>query len=101
LARAGNVIMKGYQDSGTSSRLMAQAKPAAIGAALGGVVASGGATLLPTLAAIAAPYVSGRVLMSRPAQAYLRNQRFVAPAGGLRRNVGAVAAPAFLQGQRP
>lgn len=93
LARAGNQIMKGYQDSGTPTRARAMAMPAAIGAVLG----SGFGALPGAVMGAAAPFVAGRALMSRPVQSYLQNQRLTNLLGtiGPRRNV---AAPALAQG---
>jgi hypothetical protein len=62
--------MKAFQDSGTPARVRAMAIPAAVGA-----VAGAGLGALPGAAlGIAAPYVAGRAMMSRPVQAYLQNQ---------------------------
>lgn len=80
LARAGNQIMKQFQDSGTPARARAMAIPATIGA-----VAGAGLGALPGAAlGMLAPSAAGRALMSRPAQAYLQNQR----AAGFLNNVG-------------
>ena len=77
LARAGNQIMKPLADLiGTASRLAAIAKPAALGAILGGGFATGGASILPSIAGLVAPYVLGKTLMTGPVQRYLANQRF-------------------------
>jgi hypothetical protein len=90
LARAGNQILKSYQDSGTASRLRAMAIPTAIGA-----VAGAGLGALPGAAlGIAAPFFAGRALMLRPVQAYLQNQRLAGFINNLatRRNVATQAA---------
>lgn len=76
LARAGNVVMKDFPESGTSQRIATHIIPSVIGAVLGhGLGALPGAAM-----GIAAPAVAGRVLHSRLGQAYLKNQK----AAGLR-----------------
>lgn len=77
LARAGEAILRPLPDSGTASRLNAKTLggiSAALGA--GGGAAAGGpyAAIAGALMGTVAPSVAGRVLMSRPAQAYLSNQ---------------------------
>jgi hypothetical protein len=71
LARAGNQIMKPLADSGTASRVSAHALPALAGAVLGG-----GFGVIPgALMGMAAPWaMQVRALMSKPVQAYLKNQ---------------------------
>lgn len=94
LARAGNQIMKPYQDSGTPSRARAMAFPAVAGAVLGG-----GFGVLPGAAmAAVAPFLAGRAIMSRPVQAYLQNQRFPMPMNPARN--AAVAAALALANSR-
>jgi hypothetical protein len=99
LARAGNVIMKPLQDSGTASRLAAKAIPAAIAAA-----ATGGFGALPMIAgSVAGPWAAGRALMSPWVQRYLANQLALrGPLANLRttRSLGAIAGPSFYQGQQ-
>lgn len=86
LARSGEAVMKPLPNSGTAPRQYMQHLMSIIGGTAGG--AAGG---LPGAAAgIAAPAVAGRVLMSRPVQAYLGNQ-VLGPAGGSR-GVDAVRA---------
>lgn len=86
LARSGEAVMKPLPNSGTAPRQYLQHMLSIIGGTVGG--ASGG---LPGAAAgIAAPAIAGRVLMSRPVQAYLGN-RVLGPAQGSR-SVDAVTA---------
>lgn len=74
LARAGEAIMRPLPQSGTAPRQNLQHALTLLGGAAGG--AAGG---FPGAAAgIVAPAVAGRVLMSRPVQAYLGNQVFPA-----------------------
>jgi hypothetical protein len=73
LARSGNAVMTPLPNSGTAGRVRAQN----LGA---GILAGGGALTggpVGFAAGLAAPYVAGRALMSRPVQSYLTNQ--VAP----------------------
>jgi hypothetical protein len=91
LARAGNLVMKPFQDSGTALRGFTRAIPGLILGTVGGAVHPAG------LAIGAAPWLAGKALMSPPAQAYLRNQlltgtRMPTAAGGL--------LPAVLASQR-
>jgi len=80
LARAGNQIMKSFQDSGTSTRLRSTAIPAAVGAIVGGGLGSIPGAALGLLG----PFIGGRTLMSAPVQKYLVNQKMAAaPTGGL------------------
>lgn len=70
LARSGEALLKPLPQSGTAPRQNMQHALSLLGGAVGG--ASGG---FPGAAAgIVAPAVAGRVLMSRPFQAYLGNQ---------------------------
>jgi hypothetical protein len=71
LARAGNVIMKPLQDSGTASRLGPIAKLAALG---GGFAAGGIPGLASAGAGVAAPWLAGKALMTPLVQRYLTNQ---------------------------
>jgi len=98
LARSGNEIMTPLPQSGTGPRLLTHGMPAAIGAALGSPGGLHGAGLGAALGAYAGPAISGRVLMSRPVQAYLRNQAMAnalrrMPTTSARALVGAVANP--------
>lgn len=69
VARAGSLLFRGLPDSNTAQRALLTAIPSAIaGAFLWGEPITGVA------AGTAAPGLTGRVLMSRPAQAYLKNQ---------------------------
>jgi hypothetical protein len=70
LARAGEAIMKPLPNSGTAPRQYMQHAMSIIGGAAGG--AAGGVP--GALAGVAAPAIAGRVLMSRPVQAYLGNR---------------------------
>ena len=78
LARAGAEVLPSLPQSGTAPRLAARGIPNLLGAGIGaGMGASSGDFQdILTNAAIGAavPYAAGRVLMSRPAQAYLGNQ---------------------------
>lgn len=96
IARAGNQVMKGLQDSGTPSRARALAVPAMAGAVLGG-----GFGMLPGAAmAAVAPAVAGRAVMSRPGQAYLRNQLMSGTDLGTGRNVATQSVWASATEQR-
>jgi hypothetical protein len=86
LARAGEGVMKPLPNSGTAPRQYMQHMASIIGGVAGG--ATGG--LPGAVAGIAAPAAAGRVLMSRPVQAYLGN-RVLGPATG-NRSVNAVTA---------
>lgn len=86
LARSGEAVMKPLPQSGTAPRQYMQHMISIIGGTAGG--ATGG--LPGAMAGIAAPAAAGRVLMSRPVQAYLGN-RVLGPAGGSR-GVDAVRA---------
>lgn len=74
LAQAGAPIMKPLPQSGTTPRAIASGLLSSIGAAAG----AGGGGLPGAIggaaAGMAVPAAVGRALMSRPAQAYLRNQ---------------------------
>jgi hypothetical protein len=65
LARAGNAIMKAYQDSGTASRLGIVARLAALG---GGLAAGGIPGLATAGVGVAAPYFAGKALLAGPIQ---------------------------------
>jgi hypothetical protein len=77
LARAGEAVLKPLPDSGTAGRTAARnlftAVPAAIGAGVGSPIGPFGA-IVGALTGAAAPYATGRMLLSRPLQAYLVNQ---------------------------
>lgn len=78
LARAGEEVLPALPDSGTASRMAARLVPNMIGAGigLGTGISSGDPVDMMTNTAIGfgVPWAAGRVLMSRPAQAYLGNQ---------------------------
>lgn len=74
LARAGSSVMPQMPNSGTAPRNFYNMLTGLIG----GGAATGIAMQSPkVLAAAMAPSVAGRTLMSKPVQAYLKNQRFV------------------------
>lgn len=70
LARAGNQLLKSLPQSGTAPRAAARAIPAVIG----GSVGLGVGALPGMIAGAVAPALAGRMIMSRPGQAYLGNQ---------------------------
>lgn len=77
LARSGEALMKPLPQSGTSPRHNVNHIIQTIGAVVGGGAGSAGGpagTAAGALAGVAAPALAGRVLMSRPVQAYLSNQ---------------------------
>jgi len=81
LARSGEAVMKPLPNSGTAPRQNVQNIISLLGSVAGGATAG----LPGAVAGIAAPAVAGRVLMSRPVQAYLGNQVLPRrPAGGNR-----------------
>jgi hypothetical protein len=86
LARSGEGVMKPLPNSGTAPRQYMQHILSILGGTVGG--AAGGVP--GAIAGIAAPAAAGRVLMSRPVQAYLGNQA-LGPATG-HRGVNAVTA---------
>ena len=79
LARAGNALMQPVPDSGTAGRLQAYnlgfgfGAPAA-GAMIGSAVAGPAGAGVGTAAGYALPPMIGRMLMSNPGQAWLKNQ---------------------------
>ena len=90
LARAAEAIMKPLPQSGTAPRQFFQRLASGIGAVLGGATAG-----LPGAAAgFAAPAAAGRLLMSRPVQAYLGNQALAqaAPESGVGRSARTLTA---------
>jgi len=95
LARAGEGVMKPLPNSGTAPRQYMQHMATFAGGVAGG--ATGG--LPGAVAGIAAPAVAGRVLMSRPVQAYLGN-RVLGPATE-NRGVNAVAAAMLAHQANP
>jgi len=80
LARSGEAVMRPLPQSGTAPRSYAQHLPTAIGATIGGIAGGVPGAAIGGAAAIAGPPVLGRMLMSAPVQAYLRNQVFAGPA---------------------
>jgi hypothetical protein len=95
LARSGEGVMKPLPNSGTAPRQYMQHMASIIGGVAGG--ATGG--LPGAVAGIAAPAAAGRVLMSRPVQAYLGN-RLLGPATG-NRGVDAVTAALLAHQANP
>lgn len=92
LANAGVEALTPLPQSGTSPRLAARAVasiPALLGGAIGspagvpGLIAGG-------LAGAAAPWAIGRGILSGPGRAYLGNQVFAGPTGGLSSALGTV-----------
>lgn len=73
LAQSGTPVLKTLPQSGTQPRAMLNTALASIGA---GAAGSG---MWPVAAAIGAPAVVGRAIMSRPAQRYLANQVIQGP----------------------
>jgi hypothetical protein len=101
LARAGEAVMRPLPQSGTAPRANVQHVGGGLAAVIGGLVGGSHETAALGAAALAGPSMLGRTLMSRPAQAYLRNQ-VAAPLRqqGVRQNLlrGAVMSAAS-QGQ--
>jgi hypothetical protein len=74
LARAGKSILQPLPQSGTTPRAIAAGIMPAI-------LSTGGAGIPAAIAGVAAPALGGRAMMSRPGQAYLRNQLLAAGPG--------------------
>lgn len=77
LARAGSATMRPLPNSGTSGRTAARNIGASIPAIIGTLLGSAGGPVTAAvggLAGASVPYATGRALMSKPAQAYLKNQ---------------------------
>jgi hypothetical protein len=78
LVRAGDEVMKPLPNSGTASRSsvrnVASGTSAILGAILGGHAGDMSGALLGAAAGTAVPYAMAKALMSKPAQAYLKNQ---------------------------
>jgi hypothetical protein len=79
LARAGEAVLKPLPTSGTSERTYAQHLPAVIATLIGSLFGGTPGVALAAGAALAGPPIAGRVLHSRPVQAYLRNQALAGP----------------------
>lgn len=75
LARAGEAIMKPLPNSGTAPRQGVQNAMAALGAAGGSLYAGAPGAAIGAIGAAALPAVASRMLMSRPFQNYMANQR--------------------------
>ena len=75
LARAGSAVMSPLPNSGTAGRMTALSLLSGAGG-IGGYAAGGfpGAAIGGSLASVAVPAIASRALMSRPVQAYLKNQ---------------------------
>lgn len=75
LARAGAGVMAPLPNSGTGQRVAVHTMASMLGAALGAPAGGGvGSVGTAALGAAAGPALLGRLLMSRPVQAYLGNQ---------------------------
>lgn len=75
LANAGSAILRELPQSGTAPRLIAtEIGKMAGGAALGGAAGGSEGAAYGGVAPFIAQALAGRAMMSRPAQAYLRNQ---------------------------
>jgi len=77
LARAGDALLKPLPQTGTAPRQNIQNLITTLSAIIGGAAGSPAGPLgagLGAAAAVAAPATAGRVIMSRPVQAYLGNQ---------------------------
>ena len=99
LARAGEATMKPLPQSGTAPRLMVRSAgatlPVLLGSILGRATGVPGGEIMGGLLGLSAPFVQGKVLMSRPVQRYLANQR----AGAVRMPYGQrVAVPLLGSG---
>jgi hypothetical protein len=98
LARAGNALMTPLPNSGTGQRAAITTMLSMLGGGAGGAVSGGVGGAAGALGGALAPAAAGRVLMSRPVQAYLGNQAMSRriPAGliprGDRRGAAALAA---------
>lgn len=95
LSRAGNQVMESLPQSGTAPRAAARATPMM----LAGIMAGHGLAGIPGIAAgVAAPWLTGRIAMSRPGQAYLGNQLAARlPEGGL---LGRAVLPSLNESRR-
>lgn len=77
LARAGEAVLRPLPQSGTAPRQNMQHMLSLLGSIIGGTAGSAGGpagTALGAVTGVAAPAAAGRVMMSRPVQAYLGNQ---------------------------
>lgn len=77
LARAGSAVMSPLPNSGTAGRITALSLlggGSGSGAAIGGFTGGPIGAVVGTAAGLATPAIASRVLMSRPMQAYLKNQ---------------------------
>lgn len=77
LARSGQALLTPLPQSGTAPRIDARTLGGLLGAGgagAGAISGSPAAAVLGALAGAAAPAVAGRILMTRPVQAYLANQ---------------------------
>lgn len=85
LARAGNQVMKPFQDSGTATRTMVRAVPAVVAGMLGGGIHPAGLA-----AATVGPYFAGKALMSPAVQRLLTNQALATRTPAARAAAGAL-----------
>jgi hypothetical protein len=102
LARNAELVMTKVPDSGTSSRLGARLLPQMVGIGAGGAFGGyqGGdinSAVMGAMAGAAAPYAMGKMTMSGPGQAYLRNQLL----GGVTPEMERAAARAISSGAMP
>lgn len=100
LARAGSGVMAPLPNSGTAQRTGIQAVISALGGAAGFGVGNVPGAVVAGSAAAAAPAAAGRLLMSRPVQAYLGNQLLARELERLPR-AQQVVIRALLSQQRP
>jgi hypothetical protein len=93
LARSASEIMKAMPQSGTAPRTYAQNFfPTLLAGAGGGAGLGGLPGALVGAAAVASPPLAGRAIMSKPVQAYLKNQLLAAQQGDpLRLNLARAA----------
>lgn len=83
LARAGEAVMKPLPQLASANRAMLKTANATLPALLGSIAgrATGipGGEIVGALLGTAAPFAQGRVLMSKPVQTWLANQKFAGP----------------------
>lgn len=79
LARAGSSAMKPLPQSGTGPRNAIGGIATAVGSAVGAAGAGVPGAVAGTVGGAVAPGIAGRMILSRPAQAYLGNQALAAP----------------------
>lgn len=74
LARSGEAILKEPPTSGTTERSFLHGVPAAMGGVLGSALGGTAEAIPGVVAGAMAPGMTGRAVMSRPMQKYLKNQ---------------------------